>query len=155
MGLAKADGTALNTINEAQNAMYTINGIKGEGSTNTIEALPGVKIELLKVTEPKVEGAPDASVQQQIQKQKGIDLKFTVNDSNVTDASNVIKKMVADYNKAVSTVDIFVRKRWSFSRSSYYAKCTSGNEQCRNIFSRWQLFIHIWYSIKARWNDGS
>ncbi|PGQ89956.1 flagellar filament capping protein FliD, partial [Bacillus cereus] len=60
MGLAKADGTALNTINEAQNAMYTINGIKGEGSTNTIEALPGVKIELLKVTEPKVEGAPDA-----------------------------------------------------------------------------------------------
>ncbi len=31
-------------------------------------------------------------VQQQIQKAKGIDLKFTVSDSNVTDASNVIKK---------------------------------------------------------------
>ncbi len=60
MGLAKADGTALNTINEAQNAKYSINGITDESSTNTIEALPGVKIELLKVTEPKVEGAPDA-----------------------------------------------------------------------------------------------
>ncbi|PFR98606.1 flagellar filament capping protein FliD, partial [Bacillus cereus] len=74
----------------------------GEGSTNTIEALPGVKIELLKVTEPKVEGAPDAGTTDP--KSKGIDLKFTVSDSNVTDASNVIKKMVADYNKAVSTV---------------------------------------------------
>ncbi|MFV5913453.1 flagellar filament capping protein FliD [Bacillus cereus] len=110
MGLAKVDGTALNTINEAQNAMYTINGIKGEGSTNTIEALPGVKIELLKVTEPKVEGAPDAGTTTD----KGIDLKFTVNDSNVTDASNVIKKMVADYNKAVSTVDIFAGKGGAF-----------------------------------------
>ncbi|OUC00258.1 flagellar filament capping protein FliD [Bacillus thuringiensis serovar medellin] len=113
MGLAKADGTALNTINEAQNAMYTINGIKGEGSTNTIEALPGVKIELLKVTEPKVEGAPDADTTTD-PKAKGIDLKFTVNDSNVTDASNVIKKMVADYNKAVSTVDIFAGKGGAF-----------------------------------------
>lgn len=113
MGLAKADGTALNTINEAQNAMYTINGIKGEGSTNTIEALPGVKIELLKVTEPKVEGAPDTGATTD-PKAKGIDLKFTVNDSNVTDASNVIKKMVADYNKAVSTVDIFAGKGGAF-----------------------------------------
>ncbi|MEB8570032.1 flagellar filament capping protein FliD [Bacillus thuringiensis serovar nigeriensis] len=113
MGLAKADGTALNTINEAQNAMYTINGIKGEGSTNTIEALPGVKIELLKVTEPKVEGAPDAGTTTD-PKAKGIDLKFTVSDSNVTDASNVIKKMVADYNKAVSTVDIFAGKGGAF-----------------------------------------
>lgn len=113
IGLAKADGTALNTINEAQNAMYTINGIKGEGSTNTIEALPGVKIELLKVTEQKAEGTPDAGTTTD-PKTKGIDLKFTVNDSNVTDASNVIKKMVADYNKAVNTVDIFAGKGGAF-----------------------------------------
>lgn len=121
IGLANADGVALNMINEAQNAMYTINGIKGEGSTNTIEALPGVKIELLKVTEPKVEGTPDAGTTTDPKadpkadpKTKGIDLKFTVNDSNVTDASNVIKKMVADYNKAVNTVDIFAGKGGAF-----------------------------------------
>ena len=62
--------------------------------------------------------------------------------------------MVADYNKAVSTVDIFAGKGGAL-RQAIMQKCTSGNEQCRNIFSRWQLFIHIWYSIKARWNDGS
>ncbi|MEC0901527.1 MULTISPECIES: flagellar hook-associated protein 2 [Bacillus] len=113
IGLANADGTALNTINEAQNAKYSINGITDESSTNTIEALPGVKIELLKVTEPKVEGTPDAGTTTE-PKTKGIDLKFTVSDSNVTDAANVIKKMVADYNKAVSTVDIFAGKGGAF-----------------------------------------
>ncbi|MED1285437.1 flagellar hook-associated protein 2 [Bacillus mycoides] len=113
IGLAKADGTAVNTINEAQNAKYSINGIKAESFTNTIEALPGVKIELLKVTEPKVEGTPDAGTTTD-PKAKGIDLKFTVSDSNVTDASNVIKKMVADYNKAVSTIDIFAGKGGAF-----------------------------------------
>ncbi|MFD5261559.1 flagellar hook-associated protein 2 [Bacillus wiedmannii] len=112
IGLANADGTALNTINEAQNAKYSINGITDESSTNTIEALPGVKIELLKVTEPKVEGTPDAGTTDP--KAKGIDLKFTVSDSNVTDASNIIKKMVADYNKAVATVDIFAGKGGAF-----------------------------------------
>lgn len=113
IGLANADGTALNTINEAQNAKYSINGITDESSTNTIEALPGVKIELLKVTEPKVEGTPDAGTTTD-PKAKGIDLKFTVSDSNVTDASNIIKKMVADYNKAVATVDIFAGKGGAF-----------------------------------------
>ncbi|MGH0509136.1 flagellar hook-associated protein 2 [Bacillus paranthracis] len=113
IGLASKDGVAVNVINEAQNAEYTINGIKGKSSTNTIETLPGVKIELLKVTEPKVEGTPDAGTTTE-PKAKGIDLKFTVSDSNVTDASNVIKKMVADYNKAVSTVDIFAGKGGAF-----------------------------------------
>ncbi|EJS65493.1 MULTISPECIES: flagellar hook-associated protein 2 [Bacillus] len=103
----------LNTINEALDAKYTINGIDGTSPSNTIETLPGVKIELLKVTEPKVEGTPDAGTTTE-PKAKGIDLKFTVNDSNVTDASNVIKKMVADYNKAVSTVDIFAGKGGAF-----------------------------------------
>ncbi|KAA0767284.1 flagellar hook-associated protein 2 [Bacillus sp. AR2-1] len=104
----------LNTINEALDAKYTINGIDGTSPSNTIETLPGVKIELLKVTEPKVEGTPDAGTTTTEPKAKGIDLKFTVNDSNVTDASNVIKKMVADYNKAVSTVDIFAGKGGAF-----------------------------------------
>ncbi|KAB7641490.1 flagellar hook-associated protein 2 [Bacillus sp. B3-WWTP-C-10-D-3] len=113
IGLSSKDGVAVNVINEAQNAEYTINGIKGKSSTNTVEALPGVKIELLKVTEPKVEGTPDAGTTTE-PKAKGIDLKFTVSDSNVTDAANVIKKMVADYNKAVSTVDIFAGKGGAF-----------------------------------------
>ncbi|MED0933362.1 flagellar hook-associated protein 2 [Bacillus mobilis] len=113
IGLANKDGVAVNVINKAQNAEYTINGIEGKSSTNTIEALPGVKIELLKVTEPKVEGTPDAGTTTE-PKAKGIDLKFTVSDSNVTDASNIIKKMVADYNKAVATVDIFAGKGGAF-----------------------------------------
>ena len=113
IGLANKDGEAVNVINKAQNAEYTINGIEGKSSTNTIETLPGVKIELLKVTEPKVEGTPDAGTTTE-PKAKGIDLKFTVSDSNVTDAANVIKKMVADYNKAVSTVDIFAGKGGAF-----------------------------------------
>ncbi|MDA1756349.1 flagellar hook-associated protein 2 [Bacillus cereus] len=113
IGLANKDGEAVNVINKAQNAEYTINGIEGKSSTNTIETLPGVKIELLKVTEPKIEGTPDAGTTTE-PKAKGIDLKFTVSDSNVTDAANVIKKMVADYNKAVSTVDIFAGKGGAF-----------------------------------------
>ncbi|PEF38845.1 flagellar hook-associated protein 2 [Bacillus wiedmannii] len=119
IGLANKDGVAVNVINEAQNAEYTINGIKGNSSTNTVEALPGVKIELLKVTEQKVEEKPDGEKtavdpKTTEAKAKGIELKFTVSDSNVTDASNVIKKMVADYNKAVSTVDIFAGKGGAF-----------------------------------------
>ncbi|PDZ46180.1 flagellar hook-associated protein 2 [Bacillus wiedmannii] len=118
IGLANDDGVALHEINKAQNAEYTINGIKGDSSTNTIEALPGVKIELLKVTEEKVEEKPvekpEVEPKATETKAKGIELKFTVSDSNVTDASNVIKKMVADYNKAVSTIDIFAGKGGAF-----------------------------------------
>ncbi|KMP95437.1 MULTISPECIES: flagellar hook-associated protein 2 [Bacillus] len=119
IGLANDDGVALHEINSAQNAEYTINGIAGKSSTNTIEALPGVKIELLKVTEEKVEEKTDGEKTEvdpktTEAKAKGIELKFTVSDSNVTDASNVIKKMVADYNKAVSTIDIFAGKGGAF-----------------------------------------
>ncbi|PFR46094.1 flagellar filament capping protein FliD, partial [Bacillus cereus] len=81
---------------KAQNAEYTINGIEGKSSTNTIEALPGVKIELLKVTEQKVEEKPvenpdgestEVDPKTTEAKAKGIELKFTVSDSNVTDAA--------------------------------------------------------------------
>ncbi|MFJ8215507.1 flagellar hook-associated protein 2 [Bacillus cereus] len=110
-GIEPTTEMKLNTINEALDAKYSINGVEGKSDSNTIEALPGVKIELLKVTESKVENKPEGGTGTDAdQKAKGIDLKFTVSDSNVTDASNVIKKMVADYNKAVNTVDIFAGK---------------------------------------------
>ncbi|MGQ7102112.1 hypothetical protein ACUOAQ_32245 [Escherichia sp. SP-MK] len=77
MGLSTVDGKAVNVINEAQDAIYSINGIEGKSASNTIETLPGVKVELLKVTESKVtDGGTGTDT-------KGIDLKFTVSDSNV------------------------------------------------------------------------
>ncbi|PEB53948.1 flagellar filament capping protein FliD [Bacillus pseudomycoides] len=98
------NGTSvLNTINEARDAKYTINGIGGTSASNTVEALPGMKIELLKVTAAET---------------NPVELKFTVDDSNVTDAANLIKKMVADYNKAVSTVDVFAGKGGAFQGQS-------------------------------------
>ncbi|MFJ8526995.1 flagellar hook-associated protein 2 [Bacillus sp. NPDC094106] len=104
MFYSEASGTSvLNTINEAKDAKYTINGIEGTSASNTVEALPGMKIELLKVT--AAETTP-------------VELKFTVDDSNVTDAANLIKKMVADYNKAVSTVDLFAGKGGAFQGQS-------------------------------------
>ncbi|KFM98607.1 flagellar hook-associated protein 2 [Bacillus clarus] len=106
MGLSTKEGKAVNTINEAQDAIYSINGIQGESSSNTIETLPGVKIELLKVTDTEMKAVDE--------KAKGVDLRFTVSDSNVTDAVNLIKKMVADYNDAVSTVDLFDGKNGAF-----------------------------------------
>ncbi|HDR7795443.1 TPA: flagellar hook-associated protein 2 [Bacillus luti] len=110
----------LNTINEALDAIYSINGIEEKSASNTIETLPGVKIELLKVTDPIVENKPsgETGTETKAAEQKGIDLKFTVSDSNVTDAANLIKKMVADYNKAVSTVDIFDGKNGAFQGQS-------------------------------------
>ena len=60
-----------------------------------------MKIELLKVTEQKVEEKPvenpggestEVDPKTTEAQAKGIELKFTVSDSNVTDASNVIKK---------------------------------------------------------------
>ncbi|MEI5889355.1 flagellar hook-associated protein 2 [Bacillus cereus] len=106
----------LNTINKALDAIYSINGIEENSASNTIETLPGVKIELLKVTDPIVENKPsgETGTDTKAADQKGIDLKFTVSDSNVTDAANLIKKMVADYNKAVGTVDIFDGKNGAF-----------------------------------------
>ncbi|AWC28293.1 MULTISPECIES: flagellar hook-associated protein 2 [Bacillus cereus group] len=90
---------------EALDAKFSINGIEDTSPTNTIEALPGVKIELLKETEGKAGDQPT-------------EIKFTVSDSNITDAANMIKKMVAEYNKAVSTEDIFAGKGGAFQGQS-------------------------------------
>ncbi|HDX9579539.1 TPA: flagellar hook-associated protein 2 [Bacillus pseudomycoides] len=81
--------TTINEINAAKDAEYTINGITGTSSTNTIDKLPGVTIQLEKLT----------AVNQSI--------KFTVEDSGTTDSADMIKKMVESYNKAVSTMDDF------------------------------------------------
>ncbi|MEG7842465.1 flagellar hook-associated protein 2 [Bacillus mobilis] len=116
---SKVEGSTevkLNTINEALDAIYSINGVEEQSASNTIETLPGVKVELLKVTDPIVENKSSGGADSDVKAadQKGLELKFTVSDSNVTDASNIIKKMVADYNKAVSTIDIFAGKGGAF-----------------------------------------
>ncbi len=67
----------------------------------------------------------------------------------------LLKKMVADYNKAVSTVDIFAGKGGAFQGQAIMQSVRQAMNNVVTFFSRWQLFIHIWYSIKARWNDGS
>ncbi|HDX9590442.1 TPA: flagellar hook-associated protein 2 [Bacillus pseudomycoides] len=88
--IGNPDGTTtINEINAAKDAEYTINGIKGSSSTNTLDELPGVSIKLEKLT----------AVNQPI--------KFTVEDSGVTDSADRIKKMVESYNKAVSTMELF------------------------------------------------
>ncbi|MCM3736631.1 flagellar hook-associated protein 2 [Bacillus cytotoxicus] len=88
--IGNPDGTTtINEINAAKDAKYTINGIGGSSSTNTIDKLPGVSIKLEKLT----------AVNQSI--------KFTVEDSGATDSADMIKKMVESYNKAVSTMDDF------------------------------------------------
>ncbi|ACK93793.1 flagellar hook-associated protein 2 [Bacillus thuringiensis] len=87
MGFVKTDGT-LNEIEKAKNSTYVINGVEEHGESNTIETLPGVKIQLDK-------------------SEVGKSVKFTVEDSNVKEANELIKKMVSNYNQAVSTVELF------------------------------------------------
>ncbi|MDC2865749.1 MULTISPECIES: flagellar hook-associated protein 2 [unclassified Bacillus (in: firmicutes)] len=88
--ITKVDGTtAMNEINPAKNSIYTINGIEETSESNTVDKLPGVTIHLEKVT----------PLNQPI--------KFTVEDSNIKDSADIIKKMVSDYNKTVSTMDLY------------------------------------------------
>ncbi|NIL29337.1 flagellar hook-associated protein 2 [Bacillus thuringiensis] len=79
----------LNTINTAKDAKYILNGIEGKSDSNTLKPLPGVEIELLKETTENTNG-------------KSKELKFTVSNSGVSDATKLIKKMVADYNNIAS-----------------------------------------------------
>ncbi|MGN4421108.1 flagellar hook-associated protein 2 [Bacillus cereus group sp. MYBK249-1] len=78
----------LNTINTAKDAKYILNGIEGTSDSNTLKPLPDVEIELLKVTTENTNG-------------KNKELKFTVSNSGVSDATKLIKKMVVDYNNIV------------------------------------------------------
>lgn len=82
----------LNTINTAKDAKYILNGIEGTSDSNTLKQLPGVEIELLKETTENTNG-------------KSKELKFTVSNSGVSDATKLIKKMVADYNNIASSYE--------------------------------------------------
>lgn len=76
-----------NQVTPAQNAQYTINGIADSSSSNKIDTIPGLTINLEKeTTEP---------------------IKVTIEDSNIKESINMIKKMRDEYNKAVSTLDLF------------------------------------------------
>lgn len=87
----------LNTINTAKDAKYSLNGIEESSTSNTITPLPGVEIELLKETEISTKNT----------NVKGRELKFTVSNSGVSDATKLIKKMVTDYNQVASSFEDF------------------------------------------------
>ncbi|PFJ17245.1 flagellar filament capping protein FliD [Bacillus cereus] len=82
IGLINADGSIANEITKASNAEYTINGISETSTSNKIESLPGVTINLEKVTDKPI--------------------TLTIEDSNIDASINLIKKMKDEYNKAVS-----------------------------------------------------
>ncbi|WP_242469806.1 flagellar hook-associated protein 2 [Bacillus cereus] len=87
----------LNTINTAKDAKYSLNGIEGSSTSNTITPLPGVEIELLKAMEVSTKNT----------NVKSSELKFTVSNSGVSDATKLIKKMVTDYNQVASSFEDF------------------------------------------------
>ncbi|MBJ8154528.1 flagellar filament capping protein FliD, partial [Bacillus cereus] len=62
-----------------------------------ITPLPGVEIELLKATEVSTKNT----------NVKSSELKFTVSNSGVSDATKLIKKMVTDYNQVASSFEDF------------------------------------------------
>lgn len=83
------DGTNVvaHQVTGAINAEYTINGIKGTSKTNKIDTIPGLTINLEKeTTEP---------------------IKLTIEDSDIKNSIDLIKKMKDEYNKAVKSLDLF------------------------------------------------
>lgn len=98
----------LNTINTAKDAKYILNGIKGTSNSNTLKPLPGVEIELLKETIGNTN-------------EKGSELKFTVSNSGVSDATKLIKKMIADYNNIASSYEEFASPMGSLQGNAIMA----------------------------------
>ena len=94
----------LNTINTPKDAIYSINGIKGSSKSNIVTSIPGIEIELLKETE--------------INNSKGSELKFTVSDSGITDATKLIKKMVANYNTIALSYEKLIKPMQSLQGSA-------------------------------------
>lgn len=79
--------TIAHQVTGATNAEYTINGVKGTSKTNKIDAMPGLTINLEKVTtEP---------------------ITLTIEDSDIKNSIDLIKKMKDEYNKAVKSLDLF------------------------------------------------
>lgn len=98
----------LNTINTAKDAKYILNGIEGTSNSNTLKPLPGVEIELLKETIGNTN-------------EKGRGLKFTVSNSGVSDATKLIKKMIADYNNIASSYEEFASPMGSLQGNAIMA----------------------------------
>ncbi|MEB8736451.1 MULTISPECIES: flagellar hook-associated protein 2 [Bacillus cereus group] len=103
-----AQNFVLNTINPAKDAKYILNGIEGTSNSNTLKPLPGVEIELLKETTENSSG-------------KRKELKFTVSNSGVSDATKLIKKMIADYNNIASSYEEFARPMGSLQGNAIMA----------------------------------
>ncbi|GAB6462333.1 flagellar hook-associated protein 2 [Bacillus cereus] len=90
--------TIANEITAATNAEYTINGIKDSSTSNKIDTIPGLTINLeKKTTEP---------------------IKITIEDSDIKDSIDLIKKMKDEYNKAVSSLDLFAGENGAVQGSS-------------------------------------
>ncbi|MGD2276957.1 flagellar hook-associated protein 2 [Bacillus wiedmannii] len=90
--------TVAHEITAATNAEYTINGIKDSSTSNKIDKIPGLTINLeKKTTEP---------------------IKITVEDSDIKDSIDLIKKMKGEYNKAVSNLDLFAGENGAVQGSS-------------------------------------
>ncbi|MGN4611037.1 MULTISPECIES: flagellar hook-associated protein 2 [Bacillus] len=90
--------TIANEITAATNAEYTINGIKDSSTSNKIDTIPGLIINLeKKTTEP---------------------IKITIEDSDIKDSIDLIKKMKDEYNKAVSSLDLFAGENGAVQGSS-------------------------------------
>ncbi|MED2795379.1 flagellar hook-associated protein 2 [Bacillus wiedmannii] len=93
----KKQKSELNTINTAKDAKYSLNGIEESSATNLITPLPGLEIELLKESEISTQNTDV----------KGRELKFTVSSSGMSEATNLIKKLVTDYNQVASSFEDF------------------------------------------------
>ncbi|WP_448163006.1 flagellar hook-associated protein 2 [Bacillus mobilis] len=90
--------TVAHQITAATNAKYTINGIQDTSISNKIDTIPGLTINLEKeTTEP---------------------IKITIEDSNIKDSIDLIKRMKDEYNKAVATLDLFAGENGAVQGSS-------------------------------------
>ncbi|ASI77266.1 flagellar hook-associated protein 2 [Bacillus cereus group sp. Bc002] len=90
--------TIAHQITAATNAKYTINGIQDTSTSNKIDTIPGLTINLEKeTTEP---------------------IKITIEDSNIKDSIDLIKKMKDEYNKAVANLDLFAGENGAVQGSS-------------------------------------
>lgn len=98
IGLLNADNSIAHEVTEASDAEYTINGISGTSPSNKIETIPGITINLEKVTTETI--------------------KLTVEDSDMQESIDLIKKMKDAYNKAVSTLDLFAGENGAMQGSN-------------------------------------
>lgn len=91
-------GEIAHEVTAPSDAEYTINGLHRTSSSNKIDAIPGVTINLEKVTTETI--------------------KLTVEDSDMQESIDLIKKMKDEYNKAVSTLDLFAGENGAMQGSN-------------------------------------